>query len=373
MPELPTTYEVRPWGQALSTLADEWGALIDIGGYNPSLHPAWIEAVASSRGHIDRLEVFCARDGERLLGVIPFYRSVTYTLGIPLRTLDLAGNLLAYHHEAVILKGHHQQVLQAFLDHASIAPWDIFRCTAILAQSATSASIRDLPRRLYSHLIIQPGDASPWLPCDRGWAEFLSSRHRKFRYNLKRRWADFESRSGARVAWFEGESDVRPLLDAILEVEKNSWKAGQGLAISDRPHELAFHERLLPLLASRGTLLANVLFDHDRPVAYTLCCRSKGWIGELKTSFDEAYKSSSPGSIVASLMVRRAFETGAREYDFLGSAQPHKLAWTDRVRDHESLFVFSRRARARCIASLKGSAAAAKRSLRPRPTRPDAI
>ena len=84
--------------------------------------------------------------------------------------------------------------------------------------------------------------------------------------------------------------------------------------------ELKYHRRLLPVLAQDGALLANVLHRAERPIAYSLCCHCHGWVGHLKTSFDQEFASLSPGGYVIDASVERAFDLKAREFDFLGDA-----------------------------------------------------
>src|SRR4030095_15215984 len=114
----------------------------------------------------------------------------------------------------------------------------------------------------------------------------------------------------------------RELLETMLIVEAQSWKAAAGVAIVAGTPQCHYYERLLPWLTTHG-ILANVLYVKDKPVAYVLCAVSRGWVGQLKTSFVTGLKDA--GSRVVDSSIERAFELGCKEYDFLGDTAPHKM------------------------------------------------
>ena len=51
--------------------------------------------------------------------------------------------------------------------------------------------------------------------------------------------------------------------------------------------------------------------------------------------------------------IERAFALGAKEFDFLGNAGSHKLAWTSNLRSHADYFLFAPRLKARLVGMLK--------------------
>ena len=73
----------------------------------------------------------------------------------------------------------------------------------------------------------------------------------------------------------------------------------------------------------------------------------------MKTSFDQEFATLSPGGYVIDASVERAFDLGAKEFDFLGDAAPHKLAWTSTTRKHGDFFLFGRTWKGRIIGHLK--------------------
>ena len=74
------------------------------------------------------------------------------------------------------------------------------------------------------------------------------------------------------------------------------------------PVEQRYYEQLLPLMATNGLLMANVLYIDNKPVAYGLCYNFKQCWGQLKTSFDDHFKAFSPGTHLVDLSVEQGVQ-----------------------------------------------------------------
>lgn len=350
--------ECIPWDAAQSRLADDWRDLVERGGFNPSLDPAWMDAAVRSHGCEADALVVAARSGSRLVGVLPMLCRREKVHGLLLRTVDLASNLVSYHPEIVAEQAHRELITHA-LSVAHGGRWDLFRANQIPDASQTAAILEEYFVTFAGTTFKVAGETSPYILIDGTWEQLLQSRSRNFRSNRNRALRHVEGYGSTATRWFVGNADNDLLLREILEIERRSWKAQQGVAISDREVEQDYHVRLLDLLGRRGALFANVLYVADRPVSYVLGCNWNGWVGHLKTSFDEAF--SHVGARVIDESIHRAIEAGAREYDFLGEATRHKHHWTDHVRTHHSYWRYSSTPLARALALGKRVVAALRR------------
>lgn len=328
-----------------------WLELMSAQGLNASLGPEWIAIAAASIGQsAARVCVFVDREPDGTVrGVVPFFMSERRMMGLQMRVLQLASNLVAYHADVVAADA--SLLLRRFLGAAP--RWDVFHAAHLESAGRMASVMRDIAADTGAVLQVMPSDVSPFLPIDAPWQAYLASKNKKFRYKLRHRRETLAQQAGSALVWYESSADVPSLLESMVAVEARSWKAGAGLDIPSRPVELEYYRMLLPWLAERGMLLASVLYVERKPIAYCLCCRSDRWIGNLKTSFDHGCAHLSPGSIVIDSAVERAFQLGAREFDFLGQAAPHKLAWTSQTRAHGDFFLFAPRFKPRLIGSLK--------------------
>jgi CelD/BcsL family acetyltransferase involved in cellulose biosynthesis len=335
----------------MSTLT-EWRALVESRGCNPSLLPDWIavnQTTLAERG--DRLEVLIDRDASGgLLSVVPYYVRRERMLRLPLKVLHLGTNLMSYHAEW-LTRGEPRAALEALLDRA--AGWDALYAANMLASGPHLEALRQFAADHGASLDCLPSDSSPYLTLTGSFEQLVAGQNKKSRYKLRKRQEDHAFAEGWHLEWFVAPNDVERLLGAMLHIESRSWKADAGSSIEAAGSEHTYHRELLPFLARTGMLHAAVLYRHDAPVAYSLCCLFAGWFGHLKTSFDQAFGNSSPGSYVIDASIERAIAVGAREFDFLGAAAPHKLAWTDTVREHVNVYLFAPRALPQAIGALK--------------------
>lgn len=339
--------EAHSWNEAPASLLADWSQLVADKGLNASLEPGWMDAAVRSHGFAPFTTVVAARRNGRLVGVLPLICRRQSVHGVPLRTVDLASNLVSYHPELIALEPS-AELLSESLRFAHNGSWDLFRANQFPADSPTAGVLRELSKDLNGVAFEQTGESSPYLAITSNWEAYLAGRDAKFRANRLRDARRAQDYGSASMTWFDGDVDPVRLLRDILEIERRSWKAATGVAITSREVERDYHERLLRFLSRHNAILANVLHIDARPVAYVLACRWHGWVGQLKTSYDESLKHV--GACVIDESVRRAFESGAREYDFLGDATPHKLRWSGTVREHRTLWLYSRRLPARIVA-----------------------
>jgi CelD/BcsL family acetyltransferase involved in cellulose biosynthesis len=335
------SFATLPFPACGPELTAEWQVLARSGDFNPTLAPAWFSVIVAALCPDGcRVELLTRREPDgRLSAVLPYFRARRKMHGIAVSVLQSGSNLMSYHAGVVATKGI-EEVLEILLRR--VASWDVAHFANVPLESATAAALNSLAARLGSHLQVVQGDESPFLSIVGTWDGYLATRSKKFRYKYRQRREQFADASVFSLRWLTAPTDVEQLLAAMLAVERQSWKSGAGLSIVAREMELNYHRRLLPVLAREGALLANVLHRAARPIAYSLCCHYGGWVGHLKTSFDQEFAALSPGGYVIDVSVERAFDLKAREFDFLGDAVPHKLAWTSTTRRHVDFFIFGR-------------------------------
>lgn len=342
--------------EAFDCLDDElrqsWCALVAARRGNPTLLPHWIDVIADSLGR-ERPPIsvlYQTDDAGHVIGIFPCFRSVTRMLGVRMTVLAPASNLMSYHAEIVSL-GSTENFLERLLYCSG--HWDVFQMVNVPTGSDTYRAIRAVAETQRLNLVWVPGEKSPYLKIVGTWNDFTAGRDKKSRYKYRRRREWLQRNSGNQLVWYEGKCDTDRLFEDILQIERYSWKRLERVDIESSARETAYHQALLPMLAERDWLMANVLYVDGQPVAYNLCCACGSWVGQLKTSFDEKYTSASPGSIVVDTALEHAFQQGRGEFDFLGDAAAHKSVWTASTRDHASPFLFGPRWKPRMVGALK--------------------
>ena len=348
------------WTDAKKQYADSWRNLLQSADINPSLLPDWIECAANAAGVVEYLRAFVATDAGEVVGIIPYYRHTRRMMGVTVKALEFAGNIISYHQE-IIAQDHHKELLIGFLEHQAVQGWDVLCLGGILNRSATRRSVEEIAKDWGLSLIIYPAESSPYLRITEKWDEFIVKKSKKFRYKIRKREKDLRTFPEFAMRWFEGQDDSAELLHDVLKIEAGSWKVKADMDITGRPMELRYHEQLLPMMGRENLLFANVLYVRQEPAAYNLCYRWNRRLGQIKTSFNDAFQEFSPGALVLEAALRRAFDDGYQEFDFLGDVMQHKMAWSTDSRDHETLFLFSHSIKGRTLGLLKQTAQQVKR------------
>lgn len=329
-----------------------WAERFDAGLADLSVSPEWslIAADTAGLGHCLSVAAVYRREGG-LEGATAFVDSSAWMCGLRVCIRELPGNrVMAYHHE--LIGEHGVELLRAVAEGAG-RPCDVMLVPSVERGGATDAATTAFAGARGARMERVPGVRSPYVTTTGSWEGYLATRSANFRQNLKRKRKALAAHGEVTERFFTQPGEVAELLGLISQVESASWKVRAGMAISESAQEQRYYGMLLPWLARKQALSANVLFVGGTAVAYSLCYRWRGRLGQMKTSFDERLSAATPGLTVNATAIRQAFESDAVEFDFLGDVMPHKMHWTDQLRVHDNLYVFLPTARGRWVGLAK--------------------
>ncbi len=166
---------------------------------------------------------------------------------------------------------------------------------------------------------------------------FLSRRSRELRKSLRK---SLRAATDAGVEFEQvaaGPADAAALYARIQAVEERSWKALDGVGISQGPMRV-FYERMLPRLCARGeqrTLFARI---GDRDIGYVLGAVFDGEYRGLQFSYDNDYTRLGVGSLLQYHQIAALCVEGVGRYD-LGTEMDYKRRWAEDVVETEMLVV----------------------------------
>lgn len=324
-----------------SQLRCRWLDLTAAASVDLSMAPQWFESTARSRGAADRAHVFTVHDADTLVGLVPYIVGTERFAGLAARSRESPGSFLVAYHPEVISVIEPEVLLEMYLEDA-VHHCDVVVLPNLEKGGRTATAVLAVTSSLGIACLARAGHASPFLAISSDWDQFLSTKNKKFRYKVRTGLKNLEQAGAVANRWFSDSVDIEELLAEMLRIEENSWKAGAGMAISSSEMEREYYRFLLPFIAARRALHANVLYLDSAPIAYSLCYRSNGCVRQLKTSYDARHASLSPGAACHQLAIRKAFELGAREFDFLGDNMLHKSLWATGMREHVSVYLFLR-------------------------------
>jgi CelD/BcsL family acetyltransferase involved in cellulose biosynthesis len=318
---------VRPCTPA--ELTDQWDQLIDRSPDPcPWLRPGWIGAWWRAFGR-GQLVVTTLRRGDRLAAIAPFAR-----VG---RSLVSPAN---YHTPAFDLVGEDADAV-AELAHQLLADRPTrLRARFVTRRGPAALALRTAARTAGYRLVERTVERSPYVDTAVGWRAYQDGLDGKLRRELRRRQRRLADEGRVEVTVADGRHDLDDRLDEMFRVEGLAWKAREGTAIASDGPTTGFYQDVAGWAAARGTLrLASLELD-GRALAVDFAIEEGGRHYLLKTGYDPAVRQLAPGLLLRVAMLERAFASGLRSYEFLGTDEPWKLAWTTSVRERDELQAF---------------------------------
>jgi CelD/BcsL family acetyltransferase involved in cellulose biosynthesis len=183
---------------------------------------------------------------------------------------------------------------------------------------------------------------TPYIPLGAPLEEVLArSTNAKFRSNLRRRRKKLLEQGAVTLERISGDADLAAKLEEGLALEASGWKGREGTAMAQDPATRGFYEGLACEAASQGYLSIFFLRVGGRAAAFHfgLTCEGRYYLPKL--GIEEALGACSPGQLIVEDVLGDCCARGLAEFDFLGPNMPWKQDWTDRVRVHHWLYIYS--------------------------------
>ena len=338
----PVRVEVIADPRDLTALRADWNNLFERYGHEPSGSYEWTTAMMTHhvrRG--DRLFVIRGSRGGTTVALLPLVLRQLHILRQ--RIVLLAPLSDEYNtHSDWLLGEQTAEVADSLVEGLTrIDTWDIFRMSRILQDNPRTSQLREaLGRRGLAHHV-RRGDASYFLELPDTYEGYLAARSSKFRNFLKRLERRVEATGAVNVRLLADAAEFDTAYERMLDVERASWKQSHGTAITAVPRQVGFYRDMCRGALTAGHLHLQWLDLGDQPLAYNLGYIKDDWYYYLKTSFDERHKAISPATYLRARLIEHLIERGIRHFDFPGAPYEWERQWTDTVRRHTVLTVYS--------------------------------
>jgi CelD/BcsL family acetyltransferase involved in cellulose biosynthesis len=309
--------EAMTWERVerLDERAEDWARLAEAAG-NVFSTPEWADVWWRHFGAGRELRLLAARDaGGEPVAMLPLYLNRTR----PLRVLRFVGHGPADQLGPVCAEADRVRVGRALREVVADRRW---RADMLVGDrlgggegwgDVTGATV----------LLCEP---SPTLAVGgRSWDEFLASRSRNFRDQVRRR-----ERKLAKAHKLEFRlSDAGHLegdLDTLMRLHSARW---EGASQAFEPGLEAFHRDFAAAALERGWLRLWIAEVDDRAVAAWYGLRYGGAECFYQSGRDPEWDSHSVGFVLLAHSIRCAFEDGMREYRFLRGGDAYKGRFAD--------------------------------------------
>lgn len=220
---------------------------------------------------------------------------------------------------------------------ASRSDW---RLAILSGLTATGPQRRALDAALPARWERQVGEASTvrHVASLRGGIDgFLSRRSRDFRKALRKSLRGAANHGLIFETVRASEADSAALYERIQRVEATSWKARDGVGISEGPMR-AFYGAMLPRLCRLGQQRTLFARYRDRDVGYVLGAATPDSYRGLQFSYDDSLAALAIGSLLQYHQIALLCDDGVARYD-LGTEMDYKRRWAESVMATEVLVV----------------------------------
>jgi CelD/BcsL family acetyltransferase involved in cellulose biosynthesis len=156
-----------------------------------------------------------------------------------------------------------------------------------------------------------------------GWDDYLRTRDGKFLRNLRSRRRKLDQ-AGFSVHLLRTPEEFAEAWPTVLDIETSCWKHARQSSMANEKGTAAFYEEVGQRLARTNALRLYLLKHEDTAVAHAFGAAQNQAFFLLKNSYDDAYKSWSPGVSLVWQSMQDAAEAGCAVYDFLGDATDWK-------------------------------------------------
>ena len=291
----------------------------------------WIRHLMIGGG---RMWFVVGRDGDDLVLAAPMLITREKLRGVPARIMRFAASTITP--RCNFLGETEAPWTELFEFITGHAPADLILTNGMGESAAPTALWRRYLDESRSHkLVVEEGRKSPYLTCRGEWSEFFGGLSKSFRRNLRYYVRELEKHGSWEVDRLTTYAEFKQYLPQLIEVSARSWKGEEGTDLRSLPQVVDFLDDFSRLGEADGLWEIWVLTIDKRPIAFHYYLRGTDAISAIRTDFDLAFKTYSPGNVLQQEILRHLFGRDETwECDMGGQSYEYKLKWTEQIRSH---------------------------------------
>jgi CelD/BcsL family acetyltransferase involved in cellulose biosynthesis len=295
----------------LASVREDWTALAERAG-NVFATWEWADAWWRVYGEGRPLRITSWRDASgRLVAVLPLYLSTRR----PVRTLRFVGHGPADQLGPVCAPQDRSAVAEALkrlLTHGS-GGWDLLLAERLAPAEGWSGAL--------GGRVVHREESPTLLIAGRSFDEFLASRSKNFREQVRRRDRKLRREHEVELRLTDAER-LDADLDALFRLHAARWSEGESSALTGSRER--FHRDFAHRALERGWLRLWVLEADGAPRAAWYGFRFAEMDWYYQSGRDPEWERESVGFVLMSHTVRQAFDDGMTEYRLLRGGEEYK-------------------------------------------------
>ena len=330
--------------EGLNSLKPAWTSLLADSYINalPLTHP-WMEAWWLNFGADKLPQIHCFYKDDVLLAIAPLMQERILYRHIPVKSLASMANGHSPFCDIIFRKNLSDESVQNIVYRIiETSKADINVLARIPDDSVLYKLFRNTERFFNHNVGYQAGLTTPLIHIDTDWNTFYQSKSRKFRKNLTNKANRFQKYDGATIERITVKSSTDPILEEMVQISKNSWKANIGNDLATNQNSRNFLYSLVEKFGPMGIIELWIARIDNKPIAYEFHATYNGITYPLRADFDDAWKNLSPGSVLEYTAIKTLFEEGKIQlYDSCANDYWYLSNWISDTRVHGNIEIFS--------------------------------
>ena len=327
---------------ALAPFVPEWSQLVESspdGSFfeTPEWISSWLEVFWAPRP----AAVLLAHEEDALVGFAPFLADEHGDAWCP-HTVTLPVHSQVPRASVVAAEGLRPAVLDAMLSHLAqtrrpprVVLANIDSLSPVLPELDRAAERRGLASMRW------PGPRMPWIRLSGSWDDYLQTRSSHVRSETRRKRRKLERAGRLEITVTSAADPDGATMRDVMDIERLSWKHESATSFDTEPGVGDFYEVLAKRAGDRGWLRIYVMHLDGEPIAHLYGIVYKNEYLALKTSYVQAQRALSPGSVLFDHVLQDAFAQGYRAIDLLGVESRWKNELSTDAREPTTTCVFS--------------------------------
>jgi perosamine synthetase len=287
------------------------------------------------------IELLVLRENGEISGILPVYRFTRSVGRIPCRSVAPVGDLYSGR-TGFLLRTPNGAALDALFTHLreKLDPWDVLTLTLVRG-SFHDRLFRGFASAHGFYIRAIEEQNSPYVQMQENWEQHFASLPKKFRSTIRNGEKRLRERGSLSYRECRSRQDAADFNAAVLDIEKDSWKAAAGTSIASNPVHEAFHRAITMRAAESGFFSGHLLLLDGQPVAYVMGLLYNCVFLDLKESYKNSLREASPGHVLKNFVFARLYEQKTKVYDFMGKCEEYKMKWTDKTYCRTTYLLFN--------------------------------
>jgi len=293
------------------------------------------------------VEFLVLREGGEITGILPLYRSARRIRAVLCRNIAPISELYCGRTGFLLRTPNHASVDVLFANLLTkVRSWDVLTLTLVRG-SSHDRLLRDWTSANGFYLQAVENQDSPFVYLQENWEEHFASLPKKFRSTIRNGEKRLRERGTLTYQECCSPRDAESFNAAVFDIEKDSWKAAARTSIASKPVHEAFHRAMTIRAAESRFFNGHMLLLDGQPIAYVMGLLYNGVFLDLKESYRDSLRESSPGHVLKNFVFARLYERRVKLCDFMGHCEAYKMKWTNTTYSRTTYLLFNKTLRAR--------------------------